>query len=105
MNKNAATPQNIGDAVAEVIAEGMPLRRPNRVELEVRLTGKELRVGPARLVSKHDLVREINILGVYFYDGHPPEAIDPFVSWIGVEGIAPADIEPGQRIVQAQGQG
>ncbi len=89
--------------VAEVIAEGMPLRRLNRVELEVRLTGKELRVGPARLVGKHDLMREINILGVYFYDGRPPEAIDPFVLWIGVEGITPADIEPGQRIVQAQG--
>ncbi len=92
-----------GIVVAEVVAEGMPLRRPNRVELEVRLTGKELRVGPARLVSKHYLVREINILGVYFYDGRPPETIDPFVLWIGVEGITPADIEPGQRIVQAQG--
>jgi len=40
---------------------------------------------------------------VYFYDGRPPEAIDPFVLWVGVEGITPADIEPGQRIMQAQG--
>ena len=104
MNKTtSAAPRHTEVVFAEVIDEGMPLRRPNRVELEVRLTGKELRVGPAHLVGKHDLVREINILGVYFYDGRPPEAIDPFVLWIGVEGITSADIEPGQRIMQAQG--
>jgi len=96
-----ATSPSMGVVVAEVIAEGMPLRRPNKVELQVRLIGKELRVGPARLVGKYDLIREVNILGVYFYDGRPPEMIDPFVFWIGVEGMTSSDVEPGQLIVQA----
>lgn len=78
----------------------MPLRRPNRVELQVRLIGKELRVGPARLIDKHDLGREVTVRDVYFYDGRPPETIDPFVFWIGVEGVTSSDTEPGQLLMQ-----
>src|SRR5579875_371765 len=28
--------------------------------------------------------------------------IDPFISWIGVDGLTSADIEPGQLIMQAR---
>lgn len=100
-----AAPESTEAIVAEVIAEGMPLRRPNRVEIQVRLTGEELRVGPARLVSASGRVHDVNILGAYFYDGRPPEMIDPLISWIGVEGLTSADIEPGQLILQAARDG
>lgn len=81
--------------VAEVIAEGMPSRRPNKVELEVRLVRGDSVRGPAKLVSPTGHIYRVNILGVSLYQLRTPETIDPCVFWLMVEGITSANIEPG----------
>lgn len=100
MSGNILVKEQQAGFIAEVIAEGMPLRRPNKVELEVRLVRGDSVRGPAKLVSPRGQTYQVNILGVSLYQIRTPETIDPYVFWLMVEGITAANIEPGMLLIQ-----
>ena len=100
MSENILVKEQQAGFIAEVIAEGMPSRRPNKVELEVRLVQGDSLRGPAKLVSPTGQTYQVHILGVSLYQIRTPETIDPCVFWLMVEGITSANVEPGMLLIQ-----